>query len=265
MKPLVSIVIPVYNSERYLEETIASAEQQDYERIEIIIVNNCSDSPDTLQALDKLRAKYKVVDSEKKGLSIARNDGIRSSEGSFILPLDSDDIIAPTFVSECITMFEENPGLTVVRTSVKLFGAKSGILEFAEYSFSLLLARNLMVATSMFKKEDWEKVNGYDPDFKSAFEDWEFWISVLKDGGTVGTIKKPLFHYRIQRDSMMRSTKMEELRKVRKKLWEKHKALYGKYYMDPVDSFEYLYMVESRAHKIGRLLVKPFSGFKLMQ
>lgn len=265
MNSLVSVIIPVHNSEEYLLETIQSVEKQDHKEVEIIIVNNCSTKPSTIEALNKLRANYKIVDSENKGLPNARNDGIKVAKGFFILPLDSDDIIESSFLSECISMFGENTEHKVVRTFVKLFGAKKGIIEFDEFSYAKLLARNLMVATSMFKKEDWERVHGYNSDLKTGFEDWEFWISLLKDGGRVGTIRKPLFHYRIQRNSMMRSLKMSQLREARRTIWEKHKDAYSKHFMDPVESFEYQYLTDSKAHKLGSLLLAPFAKFKLMK
>lgn len=263
-KPKVSVIIPVYNSEDYLQETIRSVEGQSYPNVELVFVDNCSDKASTIDALDGLRKKHKVVDSKEKGLSNARNDGIAAASGEYILPLDSDDVLKPSFIASCIELFEKEPETTVVRTNIELFGVKKGRVVFEKYTYARLLARNLMVATSMFRKVDCQKVGGYDGAFTTCFEDWEFWIRLLKEGGKVGTIEEPLFCYRIRRGSMMRSLRMEELRATRKKIWEKHKVEYGKHYVDPVETFEYQYITDSKAYKVGGLLLKPFSVFKLM-
>lgn len=265
MKDKVSIIIPVHNSGHFLEETVASVEQQSYTEVELIIVDNCSTDEFTLAVLKKLGEDYQLVSSTEKGLSAARNDGIREASGKYILPLDSDDIIAPTFVEKCVQKFKENDNLTLVRTQIELFGKKSGTIVFAPYSLPTLLARNLMVATSMFKKEDWEKVGGYDTALNTCFEDWEFWINLLKDGGAVETVDEPLFKYRIRKRSMMHSLRLENLKAARRVIWEKHKVLYAKHYMDPTESFEYKLMEDSKANKIGNLLLAPFASFKLMQ
>ena len=236
MKERVSIVIPVYNSGEFLEETMESVRKQSYSEIELIIVNNCSTDPFTLDLLNSLRKQYTVVDSEQKGLSAARNDGIRMAQGKYILPLDSDDLIHPSFVEKSIALFQAKPTLTLVRTQVELFGKKKGNLYFEPYSFSILLARNMMVATSMFKKEDWLRVGGYDTKLHRCFEDWEFWINLLKEGGEVGTIEEPLFKYRIRKRSMIRSLRWDDLREARKIIWNKHKQLYGQYFVNQYQS-----------------------------
>ncbi len=265
MKDKVSIIIPVHNSGHFLEETVASVEKQSYANIELIIVDNCSTDEFTLGVLKKLSRNYQLVSSTEKGLSAARNDGIREATGKYILPLDSDDIIQASFVEKCVQKFEEDPSVTLVRTQIELFGKKSGTIVFATYSFSTLLARNLMVATSMFKKEDWTQVGGYDTALNTCFEDWEFWINLLKDDGKVATVDEPLFKYRIRKRSMMHSLRLENLKAARKIIWEKHKSLYANHYMDPTECFEYKLIEDSKANKIGNILLAPFASFKLMQ
>jgi len=261
----VSVVVPVYNSGHFLEETIQSVKNQTYANIELIVVDNCSTDEFTIKVLENLKDEFELVVSTQKGLSIARNDGIQKASGKYILPLDSDDIIQPTFIEKCVEKFNSSPNVKVVRTQVELFGKKKGTIVFAPYSLSILLARNLMVATSMFTKESWNAVGGYDSNLTICFEDWEFWINLLKDGGDVSTVDEPLFRYRIRKKSMMHSLNLDNLMAARKLIWEKHKALYAKHYMNPVESFEYKFMEDSKANKLGNLILAPFSSLKLMQ
>ncbi|MFT4659775.1 MAG: glycosyltransferase involved in cell wall biosynthesis [Patiriisocius sp.] len=265
MKSKVSVVIPVYNSGKFLLETIASVDMQTYENVELIIVNNCSTEKHTLDILKTLRENRTVVDSSLTGLSQARNDGIKKASGTFILPLDADDIIKPTFIDRCIDQFNTDISIKVVRSQVELFGVKNGTIFFDEYCYNKLLARNLMVATSMFKKEDWSIIGGYDTSFTTCFEDWEFWINLLKGDGKVGTVNETLFRYRTRKGSMMNSLNLIDLKRVRKQIWKKHKAQFGKHFVDPVECFEYKYVADSKAFKMGNILLKPFERFKLMK
>ena len=263
MNPLVSIIIPVYNSGKFLQETLDSISSQLYAEIEVILVDNGSTDTTTLELLASLQKKYKVIDSGKTGVSNARNMGIIEAKGDFILPLDSDDLIKEEFVSECIKAYKQNPELTLVRSNIEVFGKKNGKILFPEYNFSTLLARNLMVVSSMFKKADWEKTGGFDTKFQKGFEDWEFWINLLQNGGEVHTIKHCLFKYRIRKGSRNHSLKEEDFKEVRKLIWDKHKKLYQEYFVSPVETFEYKLLEDSMAFKLGSLVLKPFNAFKL--
>jgi glycosyltransferase involved in cell wall biosynthesis len=262
--PEVSVIIPVFNSGSLLEETLASVKAQSFKAYEVLIIDNGSDQKKTLSILEKNKAVYKVFRIEEANVSAARNFGIAQAKGKYILPLDSDDKIAPSFLEKSVKLMRTNPDCQVVRTQVKLFGKKSGLLHFEDFSYELLLARNQMVITSLFRKEAALAIGGFDKAFVRAFEDWEFWISLLKNGGKVLTVEEPLFHYRIRKGSRNHSLKDEELSKVRRMIWEKHKALYAQYFVDPKECFEYKMITESLPYKLGKVLTSPFKSLRLM-
>jgi glycosyltransferase involved in cell wall biosynthesis len=264
LNPLISIVIPVFNSGEFLPETLNSVTNQTYSPIEVILVDNGSSETETIRLLNRLKDKYKVLDSGKTGVSNARNLGINESKGEFILPLDSDDLLATNFVALCLEAFNKDDSLSLVRTNIELFGKKKGKMIFAPYNFSTLLARNLMVVSSMFKRSDWNETAGFDPIFKKGFEDWEFWINLLQNGKKVHTIDKCLFKYRIRKGSRNHSLKNEDFQEVRKLIWEKHKKLYSENFVLPTETFEYKLLEDSLALKIGSLILKPFESFKLL-
>ena len=265
MEPLVSVIIPVFNSIEFLNETLESVRSQMYKNIEIVIADNGSSDLPAIEFLKVLEKEYKVIYTGKTGVSNARNKAIEEAKGTFILPLDSDDIILPSFIKKCIKIFESDNEISVVRTQIELFGKRNGKIEFAPYNYATLLARNLMVVTSMFRKNDWQSVGGYDVNFLSGFEDWEFWLNLLKSGGKVHTIQEPLFKYRIRKGSRNQSLKEKELIAIRKMLWEKHREQYSKHFVDPKESFEYKLIADSKHLKLGRLLLTPFSFLKLME
>ena len=107
--PKVSIVIPCYNHGKFVDETVQSCLKQTYQDIEIIIVNDGSTDEYTNTLLkDYQRPKTKVITIQNQGLPTARNTGIREAVGEYILPLDADDKIAPTYIEKAVNVIEKN-------------------------------------------------------------------------------------------------------------------------------------------------------------
>ena len=97
-KPIVSIIIPIYNVRKYIERCILSVINQTYKEIELIIINDGTKDDSIILAtglLEEYRYPYKLVDQNNSGVSVARNVGIRQSSGDYIFVMDSDDIIHP--------------------------------------------------------------------------------------------------------------------------------------------------------------------------
>jgi glycosyltransferase involved in cell wall biosynthesis len=110
-KPRVSIIIPTNNSEETIEECLSSIERQDYPSIEVIVVDNFSND-DTLKTAKKLGAR---TVQQKCNPAQARNIGLNNSAGKYVLFLDSDQVLSPTVVKECVQRCEnENIGMVVI-------------------------------------------------------------------------------------------------------------------------------------------------------
>ena len=93
--PLVSIIIPVFNSEKYIGATIASAVEQTWPNKEIIVVDDGS-TDKSLEIAEKLKDSFiKVFSQENKGASVARNKGLKEAKGEYIQFLDADDLLSP--------------------------------------------------------------------------------------------------------------------------------------------------------------------------
>src|SRR5690606_8777138 len=102
--PLVSVIVPVYNVEQYLDECLNSIRQQTYENIEIIVVEDCS-TDDSLNTLTKhlKDPRVKLIQHEKNsGLSAARNTGIDAAKGDYIMFADSDDLVHLSLIELCV-------------------------------------------------------------------------------------------------------------------------------------------------------------------
>ena len=109
MNPKLSIIIPVYNSERWLSQTIESCLNQVWENIEILIVDDGSSDDSVAIANRYASEKVKVVTQPNQGASGARSNGLKLAKGDFIQYLDADDLLAPTKISDQIDLLEKSP------------------------------------------------------------------------------------------------------------------------------------------------------------
>lgn len=207
MQVNISVVIPCYNQAKYLDECLQSVIIQDYEYWECIIVNDGSND-NTEQIAKQWQNKdsrFKYVFKDNGGLSSARNKGIEKAIGKFILPLDADDKIGKKYLKLAIAEFKKKPNLKVVYCKAKKFDKENGQLSLKPFSLQDLAKENMIFCSGLYRKQDWEKVGGYDLNMIHGLEDWEFWISMLKNGGEVSCLDEVLFYYRIKEESMLKS------------------------------------------------------------
>ena len=201
--PMVSVVMPCYNDGRYIQESVASVKAQTYPDVELIIIDDGSDDSDTIAALDALakEANVQVLHAAHVGPSAARNTAIRKARGKYILPLDADDTIDPTYIEKAVKRLESHKDTGVVYCEADLFGAQSGKWDLPAYSFESMLFDNIVFVTALFHKADWEKVGGFNENMKAGMEDYDFWLSILGEGKKIEQIPEVLFHYRIKDSS----------------------------------------------------------------
>ena len=234
---IVSIIIPVYNVlPRYIEESLNSALASTYQHIEIIIVNDGSTNEDTISFLKTINnPKVKIINQNNMGLAQARNKGIMKAIGKYILPLDADDKIEPSYVEKAVHIIETKRKIGIVYCEADLFGAINKKWELPKFKRKNMLRFNCIFCTALFKKSDWEKVGGYKDIMKYGWEDYEFWLSLLELGVKVYRIPEILFHYRQHEKTSMLTEIYKDNFKL-EYLWDKihtlHSNLYKKYKID---------------------------------
>ena len=118
MMPLVSIIIPCYNTGHYLADAIESCLRQTHQDIEIIVVND--GSTDNTQEVAEQYAQVRHIYRENGGLAAARNTGIAQAKGDFLQFLDADDILLPEKISRCLAVFDKHPDTDIVYTDFEL-------------------------------------------------------------------------------------------------------------------------------------------------
>jgi glycosyltransferase involved in cell wall biosynthesis len=185
-KSLVSVVIPTFDSERFLRRCLDSVARQTYPYIEVIVVDNCSKDRTTNLALS-LKAKVVICKGTR---SEARNVGARLSQGRFILFMDSDMELGPDVIEACVyTVANDHDALIVPELSYgEGFWARCRALEKACY-----LGDNLIEAVRFAKKEIFESIKGYDRDLEAG-EDWDLSQRIRKRGFKIGRAPAVIRH-----------------------------------------------------------------------
>lgn len=219
--PLVSAIVPYFQLEDYVEETLASLASQTYESIEVVLVNDGS-----LRAEDAIlegladRYSVKLVTQPNAGLGAARNFGISQATGRYVVPVDSDDRLAPTFVERCVSTLEEQPDVAYVTTwSIYItpegesYGEGVGWAPFGNWS--PLVRRNNVAGTctAVIRKRFFDHGFSYSDELTS-YEDW-FLYRELHEAGHYGVVlPERLLEYRVRPESMLRKVGSPSMGKI---------------------------------------------------
>lgn len=208
MRTQISIIIPCYNSEVTLENTLKSVIDQDYQDWEVIIVNDGSIDTTEEIALKwvDLDTRFRYFSKENEGLGKARNYGIERAKGIYILPLDSDNLIEKDFVVKAIEVLDSKKEIGVVHGHAKYFGEKVGFWKVDEFNLSKILVHNYIDACAIYRKNLWKKVGGYDENLPfQGHEDWDFWIGLGRLNVNFHHLNRVTFSYFVSSNSMIKS------------------------------------------------------------
>jgi len=179
-RPLVSVVVPVYNGERFLHAAMRSIFEQDYSPLEVIVVND--GSTDNTAAVVESISNVTHVSLQHCGVSAARNAGLRQAHGDFISFLDADDLWTPQKISLQITYLQDNPHVDCVIGHCRYF--KEPGVQIPEwlppkYFEDICVAYNL--GALLARRIVFEKAGMFDPRLWSG-EDMD-WFMRLPDSG----------------------------------------------------------------------------------
>lgn len=195
-EPLVTIAMPIYNYAKRLNPTLNSIFNQDYTNFEIIIVNDGSDDEYCLLKLKTLENQdgVTVIHKENSGVSSTRNIAVKEGNGEYVLPLDADDMILPSYLKTCVSILKNNPNISPVYCDTIHEGEMRGLEKRPEWSEERLMNGPFIVNSSMYHRECFEKVNGYDETLQ-GWEDYHFWLKLMKNNYVGKRIPKGLFVY----------------------------------------------------------------------
>lgn len=233
MSKKVSIIMPCYNQGKYVREAIESVLHQTYKNIEIVCVNDASsdNSNDIIQnILSELNPDNFIYinHTENKGVVATRNEAIEIATGEYILPLDADDTIEPTYVEKAVNILDENPDVGIVYCWVNNFwkDSKAQISKWKDFDISKELFLNSIVNTSMYRKSDFLLVGGYKSYMNKGWEDWDLWLSIIEKGFKAHLIKEVLFNYRRKFFNSRSNSAVKSIAHLYRELLRHHTELY---------------------------------------
>jgi len=207
----VSAIIPAYNQGAYLREAVRSLLDQTYPDFEVIVVDDGStdDTCEVARSFADDRIHY--VYQENRGLSGARNTGIRHSQGEYLTYLDSDDLFLPEKLDLLVAELESHPEIGLVAGQaipIDEHGNRIGKMYAAplpEPAENLLLGNPLHVGSVLVRGE-WQKRAGFFDETLRSYEDWDMWLRLVRLGCRTGWVPKPVSLYRFHIAQMTRNS-----------------------------------------------------------
>ena len=185
-KPLISVIIPLYNHKNTIAACLQSIQAQTYPHIEIIVVDD--GSTDGGSEIAKAFENVMVLQQRNSGAPVARNAGSAKSHGDFLLFCDADILMQPQMLETMYETLTEHPEHAFAYSAFT-FGYK--LFHGIPFDRERLFVSNYISTMSLIRREDFP---GFDPALK-RFQDWDLWLTVVKNGGTgiCCSLYKPLF------------------------------------------------------------------------
>jgi glycosyltransferase involved in cell wall biosynthesis len=235
IRPDISVIIPFYNREQFIEDAVQSVLSQTLRPLEIIIVNDCS-RESSRRYLDRFKDECRIIDlPENVGLAGARNAGIREAHGQFIALLDDDDIWLPEKLAVQRAYMGEHPACPAVTCWVTAFFRDKPDdlwVQFGPQPIQLSQALNewywAVPSTLMIRADSLRAVGGFDPRFREC-EDRDFMIRFCAAGYSIQGIPRSLVRFRRAGQSSLSARKLRMYRVHLRIVWI-HRALFYKVY-----------------------------------
>lgn len=200
--PLVSVILPVYNSEKYIGLAMQSVLDQSFRDFELIVIDDAS-SDGTLQGVQSFKdERIQIVRKERNtGLTISLNQGIALARGKYIARMDADDISLPGRLERQVRFLEDNPGYGLCGSWVKTVGERAGVvkkypLTHEDIVVGLLVGSPFCHPSVMLRKQVLETNQlQYDPSMEPA-EDYSLWVQLMQYTKACN-LPEILLHYRV--------------------------------------------------------------------
>lgn len=234
-EPLVSVVIPYYLHEEYLEEAVRSILDQTYKNVEVVVVFDPGKSAPPEQVLKNLpQDRIKIITQKEKSTAPnARNVGVRGSAGALILPMDADDLLAPTYLEKTVGLMQNDPSVSAVYTAVKMFGDKEEVYN-PEWSVKgIVTGTGGALICMLYKRELFEAVGGYNPRWRVG-DDSEFFMKAVRKGFNIVRLQEPLYLYRRHPASTTARNPQRDLMEMAIYLVEDHPDVMMEYLEDVI-------------------------------
>lgn len=230
-KPLVSVVIPCYNHAQFVQETIQSVIDQDYENIELIIIDDGSQDnsvaaiQEMVPACEERFVRFEFRSRPNKGLCSTLNEALDWCKGKYLSCIASDDIMFFYKTREQVLYLEKNIEVIGVFGAIEILyknGSREQIIKNKnsfKFDDVFLHRHNLPAPTSMIRMSDIKRVGGYREGF--IIEDWVMWLDLIESGGVLSYLDRVFSVYRRHDGNL--SGQLEKMYKGRIQIVEEFK------------------------------------------
>lgn len=220
VKDRVSVIIPIYNAEKYVRETLASVFAQTYKNIEIVLVDDCSKDK-SAEIITKLKEQHPEIiyflQPHNMGAGAARNKALELATGQYVAFLDSDDVWFPPKTARQIALMKKKKSpfsyaaIEMMDESGKIIKKKRNIRETCDYKY---LLHNTIIATSSVIV-DRNVLGDFRMPLRRGGQDYATWLKLLRNGVVAYGINEVLVRYRVGSNSLS-SNKLKSVKQV----WE---------------------------------------------
>ena len=204
--PLVSVIMPVFNQEDELLAAVDSVRKQTLTSWELIIWDDGSTHPRTLEILADLESGHsegglsapanRTFRHENSGVVAARNSAARIAKGEYLVFLDPDDTIHPTYLEKAFLALQGLPACHVASPDTLLLGhPELDLWTAAELEWPRIRYYNQLPVASMIEKSAFDYVGGFSHEMDLGWEDWDLWVRVAAKGFRSKVLGEPLFRY----------------------------------------------------------------------
>ncbi|MDT0198984.1 MULTISPECIES: glycosyltransferase [unclassified Acinetobacter] len=240
-QPLVSVVIPCYNHENFVQDSIQSVIDQTYQNIELIIIDDGSKDGSVEKVQEMLPAckerfvRFEFRHRTNKGLSATLNEALEWCEGEYYSAFASDDIMLSQKIEVQVGFFNEsfNSNILGVFGGYELIDQYNNILntslkKYEEYAFNEIFMHQfeLPAPSSLLKISKVREIGGYDPNIK--IEDWYMWLKMTESGGKLVYLPKILCRYRSHLNNFSKNIEVLQIEREKVVNSFKHYDLYDR-------------------------------------
>lgn len=296
-QPLVSVPVITYNSAKFVLDTLESIKAQTYQNIELIMSDDCS-TDNTVDLCQKWVEENKerfvrtqIITSEvNTGVSANLNRAEAACQGEWVKGIAGDDLLMPNCIADCVEYMQQHPNIIYLFGRIEAFGASEERNKYFtenifDYSFfnldvdgqleRLVFGSNCVPASTCFYNRQKAIELGIINDERiPLLEDWPKWINILKKGIKLEYIDEILVKYRLGGISTNNSLQSPAVHRSNRMFY--YLYLYPeRYKVDPINAIldildneeckvydAYYNLAHSKAYKLGKFLLKPFSKFR---
>lgn len=220
--PQVTVLMPVYNAEKFLDEAISSILSQTFKNFEFLIINDGSsdNSLDIINNYSKKDNRIRVITRQNKGFVSTLNEGLSQAKSNLIARMDADDIVLPDRLAFQYTYLQEHPNCSVVGCQVQIIDENSNKKNIdprptQDVNLRLFLAYGCALSgpTVMFRKDIIQSIGGFREDALPA-EDYACWTRLVEQYSEteIANLPEVLYLYRENSQGISMSNKIEQIK-----------------------------------------------------